>query len=119
MRRSGTFTMVLLGSSALPGPHSNQNQRSDSCLHPALVGLGRMLQLRVYGHPKAMERLADALDSLPGARHVDLVDSDRADRALVTADLRADAADRALFVLSDLGVPADDAALVRLDRIGH
>jgi hypothetical protein len=35
----------------------------------------------------------------------------------VTADLRADAADAALNTLARLRVPAEDIALLRLDRI--
>ena len=37
--------------------------------------------------------------------------------ALVTADLRSEAADAALTALESLSVPADDIALVRLETI--
>ena len=38
--------------------------------------------------------------------------------ALVTADLRPDAADRALSKLAQLNIPADDVTLLRLETIG-
>jgi uncharacterized hydrophobic protein (TIGR00271 family) len=65
-----------------------------------------------------MAAVAERLDALPGARHVSLVETASAGSALVAADLRADAADRALMTLDALGVLTDDIALVRLDTIG-
>jgi uncharacterized hydrophobic protein (TIGR00271 family) len=76
-----------------------------------------MLQLRVYGDPGAMAVAAKRLTSLAGARHVSLVATAADADALVTADVRPDAADRALATLEELGVPADDIALIRLDTI--
>jgi uncharacterized hydrophobic protein (TIGR00271 family) len=64
-----------------------------------------------------MAAVAERLDPLPGARHVSLVEARSARTALVTADLRPDAADPALAALEALGVPADDVELVRLDTI--
>jgi uncharacterized hydrophobic protein (TIGR00271 family) len=75
-----------------------------------------MLSLRVYGESQAMAAVAEQLGAIPGMRHVSLLDTGGADAA-VTADVRADAADRALETLTALGVPADDIALVRLDTI--
>jgi hypothetical protein len=72
----------------------------------------------VYGEPAAMAAVAERLDALPGARHVGLTDRGRGRPALVTADIRAEAADAALSILDGLGVRADDVALVRLDAIG-
>jgi uncharacterized hydrophobic protein (TIGR00271 family) len=77
----------------------------------------RMLQLRVYGDSPSMAVVADRLDALSGARHVSLLETAADGAALVTADLRAEAADRALATLETLGVSADDIALVRLDTI--
>jgi uncharacterized hydrophobic protein (TIGR00271 family) len=76
-----------------------------------------VLQLRVYGDSPRMATVAAQLDALSGARHVSLVESGATRAALVTADLRAEAADKALTALEALGVPADDIALVRLDTI--
>lgn len=76
-----------------------------------------MLQLRVYGDPQRMTAVAGRLDGLAGARHVSVVELARNGEALVTADLRADAADAALETLLALGVTADDIALVRLDLV--
>jgi len=64
-----------------------------------------------------MAVVAERLGSLPGMRHVSLTDAGRGP-ALVTADVRSDAADRALSTLHTLGVAADDVALLRLDTIG-
>jgi uncharacterized hydrophobic protein (TIGR00271 family) len=77
-----------------------------------------VLQLRVYGEPAAMAAVAERLDALPGMRHVRLAESASRGTALVTVDVRAEAADRALTTLDALGVAADDIALVRLDTIG-
>jgi uncharacterized hydrophobic protein (TIGR00271 family) len=64
-----------------------------------------------------MAAVAERLDALPGARHVSLAEA-RADRpVLVTADMRADAADPALAALDALGVAPGDIALVRLDTV--
>src|SRR5262249_32514801 len=76
-----------------------------------------MLQLRVYGDPSTMTVAAARLRALPGTRHVSLVETAPDASALVTADVRADAADQALATLDELDVAADDIALVRLDTI--
>ena len=65
-----------------------------------------------------MAGVAEQLEALPGMRHVSLSETGRGGRALVTADVRSDAADRSLTALQALGVPADDVTLVRLDTIG-
>jgi uncharacterized hydrophobic protein (TIGR00271 family) len=77
-----------------------------------------LLQLRVYGDASAMAAVEPRLRALQGARHVSVVESDAEGAvALVSADLQPDSADRALAMLEDLGVTADDIALVRLDTI--
>jgi uncharacterized hydrophobic protein (TIGR00271 family) len=78
-----------------------------------------MLQLRVYGDPPAMAVVAGRLQSLSGARHVSLAETESGAAALVTADLDSGSADPALASLEALGVSADDIALVRLDTIAH
>lgn len=65
-----------------------------------------------------MANVAERLEALPGMRHVARNDAGLAGNMIVTADLRAFAADRALTELRALGIPADDIALVRLDSIG-
>jgi len=65
-----------------------------------------------------MGEVAEHLGALDGARHVSVSDGVRAGDALVTADLRAAAADGALEMVRDLGVSADDVTLLRLDAIG-
>src|SRR5262249_33720173 len=76
-----------------------------------------MLQLRVYGDSSAMAAVTQRLDGIAGARHVSLVETASEGAAVVIADLRSDAADRALALLEELGVSAEDIALGRLDRI--
>ena len=56
-----------------------------------------MLQLRVFGAAPAMTEVAERLSALSGARHITWTDvRDRADAALVTADLHPDAVDPAM-----------------------
>jgi uncharacterized hydrophobic protein (TIGR00271 family) len=65
-----------------------------------------------------MAAVAKDIGSLRGARHVAFSDAGPGSRALVTADLRPDAADHALERLERIGVAAEDVALVRLETIG-
>ena len=58
-----------------------------------------------------MTTVAERLDALVGARHVRVVDASHG-AALVTADVRPEAADRALATLDVLGISATDVALV-------
>jgi uncharacterized hydrophobic protein (TIGR00271 family) len=77
-----------------------------------------VLQLRVFGAGASMASVADALGVLPGALHITRVHAgDRSGRALVMADLRPDAVDQALAAVVDLGVPAEDVSLLRLDSV--
>lgn len=78
-----------------------------------------MLQLRVFGAPKAMSNVAQCLQELPGARHVIRSGDGSGGGALVTADLVDDAVDRALQQVRRLGVPSEDVVLVREDAIGQ
>ena len=78
-----------------------------------------MLQLRVYGDAAAMAAVGEELGRLPGTRHVGLSDGRLAgDTALLTADIRPDAADAAMTRLARLGIPAENVTLVRLETIG-
>jgi hypothetical protein len=61
-----------------------------------------------------MTAVAEGLGDLAGARHVAVASNDRGGTALVTADVRTDAADAALALLARLGVPADDVVFARL-----
>jgi uncharacterized hydrophobic protein (TIGR00271 family) len=77
-----------------------------------------VLQLRVFGTPPAMAAVADRLQRIPGSRHVIQLGNGELGGALVSADLVDDAVDRALEQVTQLGVPAEDIALVRLESIG-
>jgi uncharacterized hydrophobic protein (TIGR00271 family) len=76
-----------------------------------------MLHLRVFGGAAAMADVAQRLDALAGVRHVSVAAGVHGADALVTADLRAAAADRALELLEELGIPAEDFSLLRFDAI--
>ena len=76
-----------------------------------------MLHLRVFGDAAAMADVAQRLDALAGVRHVSVAEGVHGADALVTADLRAAAADRALALLEELGIPAEDFSLLRFDAI--
>ena len=63
-----------------------------------------------------MATAAERLDGLPGTRHVRVVEAAHG-AALLTADLRSEAADSALATIGSLGVARDDVTLLRLDTI--
>jgi uncharacterized hydrophobic protein (TIGR00271 family) len=65
-----------------------------------------------------MADVAERLQAIPGSRHVIRTGDGPSGRSLVTADLVDEAADRALEYLNQLGVPAEDVVLLRLDSIG-
>jgi uncharacterized hydrophobic protein (TIGR00271 family) len=76
-----------------------------------------MLHLRVFGDTAAMADVAERLDALPGARHVSIGAGVHEGDALVSADLRAAAADTALEILGELGIAHEDISLLRFDAI--
>jgi uncharacterized hydrophobic protein (TIGR00271 family) len=76
-----------------------------------------MLHLRVFGDTAAMADVAQRLDALLGVRHVSVAEGVHGGDALVTADLRAAAADEALELLGGLGIPAQDMSLLRFEAI--
>jgi uncharacterized hydrophobic protein (TIGR00271 family) len=76
-----------------------------------------MLHLRVFGDTAAMADVAQRLDALEGTRHVSVAAGVHDGESLVTADVRAAAADTALEMLRELEIPADDISLLRLDAI--
>lgn len=77
-----------------------------------------MLQLRVFGTSSQMADVVERLEQIPGSRHVIQTGDGRLGRALVTADLVDDAVDRILEQVRQMGLPAEDVVLVRLDSIG-
>ena len=77
-----------------------------------------MLQLRVFGESSAIAETAERLVAMPGARHVSVTGGATEDSALLTADIRAAAADGALAAVRRVGIPAEDISLLRLDAIG-
>jgi uncharacterized hydrophobic protein (TIGR00271 family) len=77
-----------------------------------------VLQLRVYGDKARIAVVATDIAGLPGTLHVGIGDPATEGRAVLTADLRPEAADRALRRLDRLGIQPEDIALVRLETIG-
>ena len=79
-----------------------------------------MLHVRVHGPALAMETVAKRLAGVEGAAHITRADAgDGSGRALVTADLRPGAVDAVLERIDDLGVPATEVSLLRLEEIQH
>jgi hypothetical protein len=66
-----------------------------------------------------MDAVAERLEGLSGTRHISLVEAHSGRPSIVTADLRSAAADSALATLTELGVPPEDIALIRLDTIAE
>jgi uncharacterized hydrophobic protein (TIGR00271 family) len=64
-----------------------------------------------------MGNVAQRLEALPGARHVAIAAGVRDQSTLVTADVMAPAADEALKMLRELGIPARDISLLRVEAI--
>jgi uncharacterized hydrophobic protein (TIGR00271 family) len=75
-----------------------------------------VFELRVYGEPGALATVSEGLTGVSGIRHLN-VTGGRAGAGMLTADVRADAADAALAVLDRLRVPADDVVFNRLETI--
>jgi len=76
------------------------------------------MHLRVFGLPDVIGEVATCLDQIPGSRHVMLTTDSNSGRALLTADLAAEAVDPTLAQVRRLGVPAEDVVLLDLNTIG-
>lgn len=76
-----------------------------------------MFELRAYGDPAAVAAVSEGLAGLVGVRHVNVAGGDRGAASVVTADVRADAADEVLAILERLGVPPEDIVFTRLETI--
>ena len=63
-----------------------------------------------------MAAVSEGLAGLQGVRHLNMTGAGSA-TAMVTADVRSDAADAVLAILERLGVTSDDIVLTRLERI--
>ena len=63
-----------------------------------------------------MAAVSEGLAGLQGVRHLNMAGAGSA-TAMVTADVRSDAADAVLAILERLGVTSDDIVLTRLERI--
>src|SRR5215218_10497772 len=77
-----------------------------------------MLQLRVYGPPDALAAVGRELDEAGTARHLAVTRGLRADSAVLTGQVPADAADAVLRHLIGRGIPEPDMVLTRSDDIG-
>src|SRR3954447_3326482 len=70
------------------------------------------------GEVSRITRVAERVDAIPGSRHVLVMRNGAPGAGLVTADVGAEAADVALAAVRELGVPAEDVELLRLESIG-
>ena len=73
-----------------------------------------MLQLRVFGNSSPVGEVAKRLGALPGARHVSVVPGELGGGALLTADVRASAADGALEIARGVGIAPEDISLLEV-----
>ena len=78
-----------------------------------------MLQLRVFGPAAAMESLGRELDADDAARGVAITASIRPGDAVLTGEVKPEAADAVLALIAGHGLPADDVALVHADVVGR
>jgi uncharacterized hydrophobic protein (TIGR00271 family) len=65
-----------------------------------------------------MDEVARRLDVIPGTRHVSVSTAVADGHSVLTADLDAATADRALDLARSSGVPAEDVVLLRVDVVG-
>jgi uncharacterized hydrophobic protein (TIGR00271 family) len=77
-----------------------------------------VLELRVFGAAEVIDQVTGYLVELHGSRHVVRRADGTSERALVTADLAADAVDSTLAMVRSLGVPAEDVVLIDLNTLG-
>jgi uncharacterized hydrophobic protein (TIGR00271 family) len=77
-----------------------------------------MLQLRIHGPAASLEAIGRGLDDGGAVRGIAVVDAIRPGQAVLTAEIRPDAADRVLAAVADRGLPGENVTLVRLDDVG-
>ena len=74
--------------------------------------------MRVYGRSAKLAELGTALEDRGDIRHAALAGGVRADRALLTGEVRPQSADTVLAYLERSGVAREDIALTRPDELG-
>ena len=77
-----------------------------------------MIEVKVAGDMATMARVAEDLDGLRGVQHVVLSSAVHEGQAVVRADAGHGAVDALLERLAQLGVPAADVVLTRVEEIG-
>src|SRR5256714_3162846 len=77
-----------------------------------------MLQLRAFGDSPTASELADQRRRVRGLCRGASLAGMEGGRWALTADVRADVADRALSLARGAGIPAEDVSLLRLEVIG-
>jgi len=77
-----------------------------------------MLQLRVHGGAELVDRVAERLRALPGARHLTVAPGIDDGQVVLLADLHNDAADPAVAIVRGLGVEVQDIVLMRVEDVG-
>jgi uncharacterized hydrophobic protein (TIGR00271 family) len=77
-----------------------------------------MLQLRAHGPASSLQEIGRGLDDGGAVRGIAVVEGIRSGEAVLTAEIRPDAADRVLAAIADGGLPGENVTLVRLDDVG-
>jgi uncharacterized hydrophobic protein (TIGR00271 family) len=77
-----------------------------------------MLQLRVHGATSSLVEVGRGLDEGDAVRGLAIVRGLQPGQAVLTAEVRPEAADRVLATVADRGVPGEAVTLVRLDDVG-
>lgn len=77
-----------------------------------------MLQLRIHGATSSLLAVGRGLDDGDAVRGISFVEAVAPGQAVLTAEVRPEAADRVLAAVANRGVPGEDVTLVRLDDVG-
>jgi hypothetical protein len=77
-----------------------------------------MLQLRIHGATSSLLAVGRGLDDGDAVRGIAIVEAVAPGQAVLTAEVRPEAADRVLAAVANRGVPGEDVTLVRLDDVG-
>src|SRR3954454_15104179 len=78
-----------------------------------------MLDLKVSGESRNMERVASRLDAIAGTAQVRVVNTVRPGSSVIRADVAHDSVDNVLDELERLEVPAADISMARIELVGQ
>src|SRR3954471_8626275 len=78
-----------------------------------------MLDLKVAGESRNMERVASRLDAIVGTAQVRVVDTVRPGSSVIRANVAHDSVEGVLDELERLEVPAADILMARIELVGQ